>query len=139
METPRPPQGPVGSGCWWVCRSWALEWKTDASDGRGSWVAVRTDSGVRGLVIILKLVWKLDRGTCMKTPSLLDAWLNHGSIVVDALSADGAGRKRHVQIVKVRDARSGEDGGGSSGTCLRCQEEMRRGWGSTDPSIKALI
>jgi len=50
----------------------------------------------------------------MKTPSLLDAWLNHGSIVVDAFSADGAGRERHVQIVKVRDVRSGEDGGGGA-------------------------
>lgn len=103
METPRPPKGPVGSGCWRVYQSWALEWETDASHGRGSWEMAGTNSRVRGVVIILILVWNLDRGTCRETPSLLDAWLNHGSVVVDAFSADGTGGKGHVQIVKVRD------------------------------------
>jgi hypothetical protein len=79
------------------------------------------------LVIILVFVWNLNHGTRGETPSLLDAWLNHSSIVVDAFSADGAGRERHVQIVKVRDVRETEMEGGSSGTCLRCREEIRRG------------
>ena len=105
METPRPPRGPVRSGCRWVCRSWALERKADASHGRSSWEVGRTNSRVRGLVIILILVWNLDHGTRRETPSLLDAWLNHSSIVVDAFPANGAGRERHVQVVKVRDVR----------------------------------
>jgi len=62
-----------------------------------------TNSGVRRVVIILILVWNLDHGTRRETPSLLDAWLNHGSVVVDAFSADGAGGEGHVQVVKVRD------------------------------------
>ena len=103
MESPRPPKGPVGSGCWWVCRSWVLEWETDASYGRGSWEMAGTNSRVCGVVIILILVWNLNCGIRREAPSLLDTWLNHGSVVVDAFSADGAGREGHVQIVKVRD------------------------------------
>ena len=91
---------------------------------------VRTNSRVRGLVIILILFRNLDHGTRRETPSVLDARLNHGSIVVDAFSADGAGRERHVQVVKVREREqelSGEDGGGSSGTCLRYQRKLGEG------------
>ena len=100
VKTPGPPRCPVWSGYWRVCQSRALERKTDALDGRGTWWAARTNGWVRGVVTILILVWKPEHRTHSEAPPFLDAWLDHSTIVVDALSADDARSERHVQIVK---------------------------------------
>ena len=56
-----------------------------------------TNSRIRRLIIVLILVWDVDYRTCGKAPPRLDVWLDNGSVVIDAFSADGAGRERHVQ------------------------------------------
>jgi hypothetical protein len=102
VKTSGPPLGPVGGGWWRVCRSRALERKPDTSHDRGGRKVMGTGSWAHELVIIAILAWDMDHGACRETPPLLDALLNDGSIVVDAVFADGARSERHFRVVRVR-------------------------------------
>ena len=55
------------------------------------------NSRVRRLVTVLVFVWDVDHRASGEAPARLDVRLDNGSVVVDAFSADGAGRERHVK------------------------------------------
>jgi len=87
----------------------------------------RADSRVRLFVVLVR---NLDHRASRETPPLLDAWLNQGSIVVDAFSADGASRKRHVQFVKGRERRRWRLGGRAAAPACDAERELDEGgWG----------